>query len=698
MVSALPAVAQEAGHVPVEYAAADLEGRSTIIVTAQRQQGEVVAQEGSLGLFGNRGVMDTPFSQTSYTDELVKNLQAKTLTEVLESSPSVQRIGGRFFGNDYYMIRGFAVNGYDISYDGLYGLTSVRHNGITGIERIDLLKGPSALLNGVPPSGAIGGTVNLAPKRAHDKPNTDLDVSYMSGGNIGRHVDIERRLGDDNAFGVRVNLAHRDGGTPIDFGGERETVANLALDYRGERLRLYGYLNYENQRMDAAVFSGWTLAAGVPIPKAPDNRTNPTPPWSFTKTERIFGVAKAEYDIAENWTVSAGIGLQHINELQYVTYGSVILNAAGDLREPTAYRLYPGDRYYVTMGANLHGRFETGPITHDIAVAANRLRQRWNGDSIFAPTSGGITNLYNYRITWPEPSFAGVSIPSPRGSTQLTLQGIAVSDTMSVLDNRIQFTAGVRRQNIKNENRVSGVVAYDSSATTPAFALLFKVSPYISLYGNYIEALTQAPSPPANAINFNDVLPPAKSKQEEVGIKFDLSGFGGSVALFDITQPSGVLGSDNIYRLSGQQRNRGIEFETFGEIVKGLRILGGIAYIDAVRERTQGGTLDGEKAINVPEWTISAGADWDTPLPGFSLSGRWIYNSSKFYDVTNTLQVPGWSRFDIGGRYTIKIDDHLLTLRAQVTNVTDKHYWESVNGSLILGSPRYLSLSGGFSF
>ena len=72
--------------------------------------------------------------------------------------------------NEFYYIRGFASAIGDVSFGGLYGISPYYRVSPEMFERIDVLKGPSALLNGMPPGGSVGGSVNLVPKRAGDDP------------------------------------------------------------------------------------------------------------------------------------------------------------------------------------------------------------------------------------------------------------------------------------------------------------------------------------------------------------------------------------------------------------------------------------------------------------------------------------------------------------------------------------------------
>src|SRR5690606_10274770 len=129
-------------------------------------------------------------------------------------------------------------NREEIAFDGMYGVASTEGNMLEGIERVEILKGPSTLLNGAGPRGTAGGGINLVPKRADSEPLTQLTATYFSRRNVGAHADIGRRFGSEQQFGIRVNGMYRDGDAAVDDESRREHMLSAGLDYQGERLRV----------------------------------------------------------------------------------------------------------------------------------------------------------------------------------------------------------------------------------------------------------------------------------------------------------------------------------------------------------------------------------------------------------------------------------------------------------------------------
>lgn len=156
-----------------------------------------------------------PFSVTAYTAKTIENQQSGTVGAVLRNDPSIRFSTGEGHAYENFMIRGYALDSTELALGGLYGLAPDGHVPTEFLERVEVLKGPGALLNGMAPNGGVGGVVNLVPKRAGEAPLTRLTSSYVSDGYVAEHVDIGRRFADGR-FGVRFNGVYGSGDTGVN--------------------------------------------------------------------------------------------------------------------------------------------------------------------------------------------------------------------------------------------------------------------------------------------------------------------------------------------------------------------------------------------------------------------------------------------------------------------------------------------------
>ncbi|WP_159880955.1 TonB-dependent receptor plug domain-containing protein, partial [Raoultella sp. 18111] len=140
-------------------------------------------------------LMNVPFSTTNYTSELIQNQQALSVADVVMNDASVRTLTSRGGFGDDFQIRGFTVSNSDISMNGLFGLAPSTRVPLEMIERVEVLKGPGALANGVGPNGSIGGSINVVTKRASDIPLTRVTGTYMGKAQFGTHIDVGRRFG-----------------------------------------------------------------------------------------------------------------------------------------------------------------------------------------------------------------------------------------------------------------------------------------------------------------------------------------------------------------------------------------------------------------------------------------------------------------------------------------------------------------------
>ncbi|MCP2052165.1 UNVERIFIED_ORG: iron complex outermembrane receptor protein [Pseudomonas fluorescens] len=662
--------------------------------------GGQVARRGSQGLLGSRDFMETPFSMTTYTAEAVKNQQARTLGDLVASDPSVRATnpaGGRY---EQFTIRGFSLFNSDVAYNGLYGVLPTYTIDMEMAERVDILKGPSQLINGISPRGSVGGGINVVPKRATDKDITSLTGTWASGSQAGGAVDVGRRFGEDNKFGIRFNGVKQSGVTEWDHQSVDREMAVLGLDFRGERLRLSTDVGHTERDTDAPQ-ERVQVGANARVPSANDVRHNYAQPWSKARTDDTFGTVNGEFDLSDSVMLYGGVGARKSNH-DFLRHAVSVTNNAGDFS--VLPRDFTRDENVRTATAGVRSWLHTGPVSHEINLAASYFYMDFeNGGARYAAAP---SNLYN-----------PVETPTPSRPTRLDskvytenrFSGVALSDTLGFFDERLLLTLGARWQRVKVDDwtdNVKGATAYDEEKVSPSGGILFKATDKLSLYANYMEGLSQGKIAPSTSINEDEIFPPFVSRQVEVGAKYDAGAFAVTAAVFRIKQPAyETNATTRVFGPNGKRQNDGVELSVFGEPLKGVRLLGGVMVIDSELTHTTNGTFDGNRAPATPKYNVNLGAEWDVPtVEGLTLTSRGIYSSSQYLDQSNVKEIDAWTRLDVGARYAFKVDDKHITLRANVENVADKRYWSSAGASddsepgLTLSTPRTYLLSATVDF
>jgi len=660
--------------------------------------GGQVARGARLGMMGNKDVMDTPFSVTSYTAKTLADLQTVTVADALERDPSVRSTGQTGGIVDSFFIRGFPIgegNLGELAFDGVYGVAPNYRVFTEYAERVEVLKGPGALMYGISPNSGVGGVINIVPKRPLDEDLTRVTTTYSSDSQVGGHLDLSRRFGSENQFGVRFNGNLQGGDTAIDDQHRDLGIGAIALDYRGERLRLN--LDYISQKESwEGASRPFTVAPGVDIPSAPNGRTNLSQDWGWSDTKEQSALLGGEYDLSDTLTVFAHAGGGKSDVKRMSDQVPRILNEAGDTSNIPGYYKFNVDRSTADVG--IRGVFATGPITHTTTLMATQYQDE---------LSRGINNGTDIRSNIYHPIDAPkqyISSPKVLRVSESQLSGVAFTDTLSMLDDRFQLTLGVRRQDIESRNyNATGSVSskYNDSATSPLVGVVVKPWEDVSLYYNYVEGLSKGDIAPGTAANAGETFAPYESKQHELGVKYEHGTFMTTLALFQIEKPSGEIGAGNVFSVQAEQRNRGIELSMFGEVAPGTRLMGGVTVLDGELTDSATAANRGNKPVGVPDVQANLWAEWDTPwLEGFTLTGGAIYTDSQYVNQANTQELDSWTRVDAGARYATKIEGRPTTFRATVQNVFDREYWSGVAsyGAFSPGYPRTLQLSATVDF
>lgn len=683
---------------PVPYI---VPGRGTVGALTPSYAGGQVATGGQLGLLGNRGVMDTPFNQTSYTRELIENNQARTLPDVLISDPSVSTALPRNIGREQPVIRGFLLGNTSVGFNGYFGLVGNNNfNVLDAVERVEVIKGLNGLLNGQSPDDSIGGAINLVLKRARNEPIAELTTSYASRGQGGVHLDVGQRYGERKEFGIRYNGTYRDGATEVDHQSLQLQSHALALDYRGERVRVSADILHDQTSADGLSARNTLNNSLLRIPDAPKGTNFWNPTWTGISGWNTTALLQAEVDVTDWLTIYGGGGVFE-NSIASRISNPTISNALGETTAAPFSSLQ--ERHNHTEQAGFRIAVDTGPVHHDI----NFNTSLWSGQ-IDASRTTGTTVTSNIYTPRPAP-YQALPLTAAVKTNFNTLNSYGIADTMSVWNNRIQFTAGVRRQEVEAFTYgATGATAssYSAGAWSPAYALVIKPLENVSVYANYIEGLQQGAIVSTGFQNEGQVFPSYKSVQHEMGVKVDFGQFTTTVAAYDISQPAQVTLPNTplpIFSIDGENRNRGVEINTFGDLTPGWRLLGGASFMDARQSKTQNGLNDGKRAIGIPNVQVSLGTEWDTPFaPGLTLTGRAVHFGDAYADAANKFLVANWTRFDLGARYTFASpwNGKPITLRFAVENVAGNNYWmtSTADRQIYLGAPRTYLASTTFRF
>ncbi|MFT3803891.1 MAG: TonB-dependent siderophore receptor [Burkholderiaceae bacterium] len=657
----------------------------TVEVTGRRPRNEA-----RLGALGTQPVQDAPFSIVTVDEDSLRESDARFLTEALRNDPSVTSGSGAAAG--YGSIEQIQIRGFGVAYNTNYkrnGL-SVIHFGETAIEslgRIDVLKGLSGFAYGF---STPGGIVNVVPKQPTDQPYRAATLGYTSRSLLRAQMDLGGRFGEQDRFGYRINVAKEHGDAPIDSVKVDRTLVSGYFDWRVTR-DLTVALDVEHHDIDRTgqPFS-YSLANGVPLPAAPSgSRFNGVNYAGYDSKETLASLT-ADWRISDDWSLSAGVLRQSFSRDAYWSMAT-INDARGDF---TAYAMRDALQSFPSRAAqvSLKGRVRTGSLLHELSVGWDwHATESWRGE--YEYSSRWTSNLYD-PVTAPASDLYAV-----RGKYKNAFyreRGLYLTDTVH-LSERWRVIGGVRHGKIVSANLgadgATTSAPYETSATTPMAALVFKPDADTTVYGSYAEGLEQGGTAPANTGNAGTVFGALESRQTEIGVKWKPTvAWSLTAAAYRIDKGLGYTDTaTNLYTQSGSRVHRGLEFSADGMLTRRLRLISGLALIDATMERTGDAAVDGRRPTGVPRQVFTALLDYEpAALPGVGLNAGYRWTSKRAQDATNTRFLPSYGLVNAGVRYRTRFGRSPAVLRAYVDNLLNERYWDA---GLYPGMPRTFKLT-----
>jgi len=621
---------------------------------------------------------------------------------------------------DDFRIRGFDAGSWsnNVTLDGLRAPQGSQWNRTMfdtwNLERVEVLKGPSAVMYGqVAPGGMVNQVSKIARPDAQQQVRLTLDGHGMAGGAF----DLNTGTRDDSHL-LRLVGLYRNGDTQIDYTEQEHWF--LAPSYTWQiaertRLTLMGLYQQDN---GGSTYQFLPMA-GTLVPTAYGRMKNTTfiGEPNFNTFDRTIwnGGWLFEHSFNENWTLSQSARHTHVDSLfeSVITLGA--LNADGRTQNRRA-TWGTGDSDGDTVDTRLQGKFETGALAHTLLVGADWQKADWQGER------GAMVNPPPIDIF--EPVYSNYvpvtrTIGLTRGINRQS--GLYLQDQIAV--NNWRFTLGGRYDWTKDDTSsatytvatgLTGPVTSNqlkNEAFTARAGVLYLFESGFNPYLSYAESFQPSTTSVLQSYT-RTPFDPITGKQWEAGLKFQPASFDGLITLsaYDLRQQNivtqdpdqshrncGSSGGDLCSVQDGEGRIRGIELEGRITPFDGLSIIGAATRMDS--EMTRSDLYLGKELAMVPDYSASLWADYtlhDGALSGLSIAAGVRYNGESYGDSANLYRIPSYSLLDAALRYRFeKVAGADMQLSLNVSNLTDKLYVSTCSGvsSCYYGTGRTITAS-----
>lgn len=680
-----------------ELAPVEVEGQRA--ATETTSEGNFVARGGSVGILGDKDTMETPFTTTNVTQETIKSFgdPSQPLDSVLAISPSV-RATGSVLHNDF-QLRGFRSNGSSSYVNGIPDMFTQFNAPTYVVDSVDIVSGPNSGLSGNGThyeSNAAGGMVNFVTKRAGSTPLTRLTLTHSGQGMAGAYFDLARRFGGNKNWGARLMAEKVDGETAVDGQKVKSASVYINIDHADDKSKTNFFTGY---RQNEVVGGQRWFKLGSGVTRFP----------SVPKTSRDYafkGMDKSSYGwlmtlnheqkFAKDWKyfINAGTMENKLNQNVMYRFSAItLLNDAGDFILEQQQTTTPQKAHYLQLGVS--GKLRAGITEHDLTLAVDRAwRERSAAKAAGRISNLGTGNIYSgliNQIRAPHTDY------EPYLANKTKTKGLSFVDSITV--NKWNALLGIHYHSsdattYNTAGRTTSRVI--ASATTPTYALTYRPTDKISVYGSHAEYFESGTIVGSAYHNNNAILPPAKTKQNEIGVKYANRDMLYTLAFFDIEQANNIRvdrGGLAYLEQNGKLRHRGIELGIAGKIAPKWSLAFGAAYMDAFYDKTAGGTRDGVTEDGQPRWngTLMASYAADNKFSAFA---RMTYTGGA-YILYEKFKSPSTTVLDLGMTYRTNFGSVPATIGLTIYNALNKEYWmvSRDNNNIYLSTPRTIALS-----
>ena len=652
--------------------------------------------------------LDQPQSLGVVSSQVIQDQQVNRLGDALRNVSGValtQQRGG--------VAETFSARGYSIGVGGAGG--SIFKNGLLSntqgfpdastLESVEVLKGAAALLYGNVSGGLI---INMVTKKPRYNWGGAVEMRAGSYGFYKPIIDVYGPLTKNLAF--RVVGTYENAKSYRDVVTQKRLYVNPSLLYKfGEKTELLVQGDYLRSDITPDAGVGVVNLNAEPqfLPTTPRSRfINMS--WAYNVTDQASASAVLTHRFSERWRLSAIAGGQ---DTRVHGFGAAVPNNAiaanGDYKR-TLSAVGTSERDYNGQ-LNLNGKFDTGPLSHQLLVGGDALRIRTTSASFkYQDASGKVGPAYDVinildRSKYAERTDVPASLDTARTTSPSYRFGAYAQDLIT-LTPKFKVLAGLRwsYQNTqqtsifnydKQQQRGGAAADKVDKAFSPKAALIYQPLPVLSVYGSYANNFIVNSGTDIYLQN----LSPSLVDQYEAGVKSELLGsrlfanlsvyryrnnnFAQIAPLDQYGQPNG---NTNLKELSGETTSDGVDLDVSGSFSKNFYFNTGYAY-NYMRYTnagtTKGSPINGERLVNNPAHTANASVfyTFDRPgLRGLKLGAPAFYTGQRLGGNNNTvgqdggfnrlISLPGFTTLDLSAGYTYQ----RFSVLAKVSNITNQ--------------------------
>lgn len=628
-------------------------------------------------------LIDIPQTINVVTREQIEDQAHHSLADILRYIPGTT-VGQGEGNRDQITLRGQNTTA-DFFLDGVRDDVQY-YRGLYNIERVEILKGPYALIFG---RGGGGGIIN----RVQKSPLAD-DVIYAGQASVNSFgaydvsADLNAPLSDRAA--VRINAVYENLDSHRDFVGGERFAWNPYVAFRLNddwKLGLsYEYVN-DDRTTDRGIPS---IATGAGQPNRPlagyRDQFFGVPGVNRTKLEAQIAKVRLDGQLASNLNFSGTMLYGDYDKI----YVNVFANGAATAQNGTvALSAYsdPTTRENFIAQANLVWDVETGPLAHKILIGAEYGDQKSANRRFNGTLSNASFNLAN-------PIYPTVAFNNLARDTISDVRFVSAyfQDQISLGDH-IDVVAGLRYDSFDIEGTdlfpvVDRPFARKDDKLSPRLGLIFKPQENVSLYGSYSQSFLPRSGDQFLALSVTQQnLAPEKFTNYELGAKWDIQpNLNVTLALFQLERsnattpdPANPLASINI----GKTRTQGVELAATGHITPFWQVHGGYSYQDAALAGN-----DFVRLGQVPKHQASLWNRFDV-TDALAAGIGVIHQSSQFAAIRTsptTTKLPAFTRVDAALYYDLS---EKVQLQLNVENLLDTRYYSDAhnNNNISTGAP-----------